>query len=85
VIGYLKGLTGRGVVARLKVKCDLGSGNYTALTLEHASGGTIVKRIGKDLPIQYFHQIALAVDTDGINAVTPSLDSISAMAALFFC
>ena len=41
-----------------------------------------MQRIGKKLSIHYFHQIALAVNTDGINAVTIGLNRISAMAAL---
>jgi len=67
------------------VKCDLGFGDHSAFTFEHAGWRTIVEGIGKNLPIHYFHQIALAVDTDGINAVTPGFDRISAMAAFFFC
>jgi hypothetical protein len=40
--------------------------------------------VRKDLPLHYFYQIALAVDTDRINSIiTVGFDGISAMAALF--
>lgn len=44
-----------------------------------------MQRIWKNLSIHYLHQIALAVNADGVNIITLSFDQISAMAALLIC